>query len=238
MNTNNAYNSQSIDAVKPIYSITPFTLLDYPDKTACILWFAGCNMRCVYCYNPDIVLGKGKFSFESVLRFLKTRNGLLDGVVLSGGECTLHPNIIFLIKEIKKMGMKIKIDTNGSKPTVLSKLIDENLIDYLALDFKALDRKYYATTKSHLFNQFKKSLDLLIQSKISFEVRTTVHSNLIHQEDMQAMVAILEDADYTGKYYLQNYMNDVKTIGNIENSTKKHINISQLNSKLNITFRN
>ena len=238
MNTNNAYNSQNTDAVKPIYSITPFTLLDYPDKTACILWFAGCNMRCVYCYNPDIVLGKGKFSFESVLRFLKTRKGLLDGVVLSGGECTLHPNIIFLIKEIKKMGMKIKIDTNGSKPNVLSKLIDENLIDYLALDFKALDHKYYATTKSHLFNQFKKSLDLLIQSKISFEVRTTIHSNLIHQEDMQAMVAILEDADYTGNYYLQNYMNDVETIGNIENSGKKNINLSLLNSKLNITFRN
>jgi pyruvate formate lyase activating enzyme len=238
VNTNNEHNSQSTNVVKPVYSITPFTLLDYPDKTACILWFAGCNMRCVYCYNPDIVLGKGKFSFESVLQFLKTRKGLLDGVVFSGGECTLHPNIIFLIKEIKKMGMNIKIDTNGSKPNVLRKLIDEKLIDYLALDFKALNRKYYATTKSHLFNQFKKSLDLLVESKIAFEVRTTLHSNLINQEDIKDMVAVLEDADYTGRYYLQNYMNDVETIGNINNSAKMHIDLTILNSKLNIIFRN
>lgn len=81
MNTNNEYNLTKIDVAKPIYSISPFTLLDYPDKTACILWFAGCNMRCLYCYNPDIVLGKGKISYEEALKFLKTRVNLLDGVV-------------------------------------------------------------------------------------------------------------------------------------------------------------
>ena len=91
-----------VDVAKPIYSITPFTLLDYPHKAACIIWFAGCNMRCLYCYNPDIVLGKGKLSFQEALNFLKTRINLLDGVVLSGGECTSHKNIKVLLQEIKK----------------------------------------------------------------------------------------------------------------------------------------
>ena len=113
----------------PIYSITPFTLLDYAHKSACILWFAGCNMRCLYCYNPEIVLGKGSISFEKALGFLRSRKILLDGVVFSGGECLLHKNIIELIAEVKKMGFLVKIDTNGSQPKVLKSLIEKQLID-------------------------------------------------------------------------------------------------------------
>jgi pyruvate formate lyase activating enzyme len=108
VNTNNEYNLTKADATKPVYSITPFTLLDYPHKTACILWFAGCNMKCVYCYNPDIVFGKGKISISEVLNFLNRRKSLLDGVVLSGGECTSHKNIRQLLQEIKKLGFLVK----------------------------------------------------------------------------------------------------------------------------------
>lgn len=92
---------------KIIYNISPFTLLDFPDKTACILWFAGCNMRCAYCYNPDIVLGKGKKTIKEALNFIKTRKGLLDGVVLSGGECTLYKELPEIAREIKKMGFLV-----------------------------------------------------------------------------------------------------------------------------------
>jgi pyruvate formate lyase activating enzyme len=238
VNTNNAHNLKNRDAVRPIYSITPFTLLDYPDKTACILWFAGCNMRCSYCYNPDIVLGKGKLSFEDALKFLNTRKNLLDGVVLSGGECTLNPKIKSLIKEIKNIGMDVKIDTNGSRPNVLKQLINENLINYVSLDFKAVEKKYYEITKSKLFNQFKKSLTFLIQSTIPFEVRTTIHSDLITQEDIQQMLLILEDAHYSGKYYLQNYVNNTTTLGNTNNSKSKFIDLGLLHSKIQVIIRN
>jgi pyruvate formate lyase activating enzyme len=127
----------------PIYSITPFTLLDYPQRSACILWFAGCNMRCLYCYNPEIVFGKGSISFEKALQFIKNRVQLLDAVVFSGGECLLHKKAISFITKVKKMGFLIKIDTNGSQPKVLEELIQKELIDYVALDFNA--------TKQHTF---------------------------------------------------------------------------------------
>ena len=140
----------------PIYSITPFTLLDYAHKSACILWFAGCNMRCLYCYNPEIVLGKGTISFEKTLTFLNSRKYLLDAVVFSGGECLLHKNILELITEVKKMGFLVKIDTNGSKPAVLRELLKKRLIDYVALDFKALPAHFKKITQSNFFLPFSK----------------------------------------------------------------------------------
>ena len=204
----------------PVYSITPFTLLDYAHKSACILWFAGCNMRCLYCYNPEIVLGKGTISFEKVLAFLQTRKNLLDAVVFSGGECLLHKNILELITEVKKMGFLVKIDTNGSKPTILKELIEKQLIDYVALDFKALPSHFEKITQSELFQPFEKSLHLLLKSPIKFEVRTTVHSDLIDEKEARMMVHYLENNNYTGNYYIQYFKNDVETLGNLGYSTR------------------
>ena len=151
---------------KPIYNITPFTLLDYPDKSACIFWYAGCNMRCLYCYNPEIVLGKGTTTFSEAISFLKSRQGLLDAVVFSGGECLIHKNILDQIKTIKELGFLIKIDTNGSNPNVLKQLIKSNLIDYVALDFKATRSNFQQITKSDLFPQFEKSFESLQEIKV------------------------------------------------------------------------
>lgn len=204
----------------PIYSITPFTLLDYAHKSACILWFAGCNMRCLYCYNPEIVRGKGSIPFEKVIIFLQTRKNLLDAVVFSGGECLLHKNILELITEVKKMGFLVKIDTNGSKPTILKKLIEKQLIDYVALDFKALPSHFEKITQSELFEPFKKSLHLLLKSPIKFEVRTTVHSDLIDEKEARMMIRYLENNNYTGNYYIQYFKNDVETLGNLGYSTR------------------
>ena len=227
-----------VDVAKPIYSITPFTLLDYPHKTACILWFAGCNMRCLYCYNPDIVLGKGKLSFQEVLKFLKTRVNLLDGVVLSGGECTLHKNIIDLILEIKKLGFLVKIDTNGTTPKTLDGLIKEKLIDYVALDFKAPTNKFESITKSNLYSEFFCSLKLLINNNVPFEVRTTLHSSLLIQNDIQKMIDVLEEVNYKGVYYIQNFVNNTKTLTELENSKYNAINLNSLNTKLSVVLRN
>ena len=123
------------DADFPLYSLTPFTTLDYPDKTACIAWFAGCNMRCAYCYNVPIVTGVGQISRAEFIKFLDKRKGKLSGVVFSGGECTLSPAFLPLASEVKSRGFSLKVDTNGSNLTALGQAISLNLIDYIALDF-------------------------------------------------------------------------------------------------------
>jgi len=204
----------------PLYSITPFTLLDYPDKTACILWFAGCNMRCLYCYNPDIVNGKGKISFERALHFLDQRGTLLDGVVLSGGECTLHKDLPEFIFKLKDRGYSVKIDTNGSTPLLLEKLIQAGQIDYVALDFKALPHAFKKITVSELYRNFEQSLHILLRSNIDFEVRTTVHSDLITKDDLLQMAAFLEQSGYLGNYYVQHFVNDTPTLGDLPSSRK------------------
>ncbi len=221
MNTNNELISQKENVSTPIYSLTPFTLLDYPHKSACILWFAGCNMRCLYCYNPEIVLGKGTLSFEEILSFLHTRKNLLDAVVFSGGECLLHKKIIPLITEIKRMGFLVKIDTNGSSHQVMQQLLNQNLIDYVALDYKAPKSKFQAITQSKLYDSFEKTLDIILQAKIPFEIRTTYHSNLLSNEDLATMIQFLESKNYPGNYYIQYFRNDVKTLSKLERSNNK-----------------
>lgn len=201
------------------------------------MWFAGCNMRCLYCYNPEIVLGKGKIDFETVLNFLKTRKGLLDGVVLSGGECTLHHNIIDFIKEIKAMGFAVKIDTNGSKPKILNSLIRNRLIDYVALDYKSLPHTFKKLTQSGLFSEFEESLKLLIQSDIPFEVRTTFHSSLISESDFVEMIQYLGTQNFEGNYYVQHFVNDVPTLSKL-NSSNKEIQFKDFStSKIKVIFR-
>ncbi|MDN4165008.1 anaerobic ribonucleoside-triphosphate reductase activating protein [Cytophagales bacterium LB-30] len=211
MNTSNAPIFVKADKL-PIYSISPFTALDFPDKTACIAWFAGCNMRCPYCYNPDIVLGKGKLGYSDLIAFLNKRKGLLDAVVLSGGECTLHQGLLELCHTIKEMGFQIKIDTNGSRPEVLKKAVEEELIDYIALDYKAPEKTYRTVTQSKLYPRFEQSLALLLQSDIAFEVRTTVHSALLSESDLHEMVTYLEDKGYRGKLFLQHFVSDTATL--------------------------
>lgn len=203
----------------PIYNITPFTLLDYPGKTAAIIWFAGCNMRCAYCYNPDIVLGKGTVSYEKALSFLESRKGLLQGVVLSGGECTLHKDLLWFATEIKKKDFLLKIDTNGSNPVLLKGLIEQGLIDYVAIDFKAPESKYQSITQSSLYNAFIQSLDALQHSSVEFEVRTTVHSALLTQEDIEEMCAVLQTKNYHGNYYLQYALTNTPTLEALPVST-------------------
>lgn len=221
MNTNNELISLKENVSVPIYSLTPFTLLDYPHKSACILWFAGCNMRCLYCYNPEIVRGKGTLSFEKILSFLHSRKNLLDAVVFSGGECVLHKNILPLIAEVKKMGFLVKIDTNGSSPDTMQKLLDQNQIDYIALDYKSPKSKFQSITQSDLYDSFEKTLDLILKTKVPFEVRTTYHSDLLSEEDLREMVGFLESKNYAGNYYIQYFKNNVETLSKLDRSDNR-----------------
>ncbi len=203
-----------------MFSISPFTLLDFPDRTACILWFAGCNMRCTYCYNPEIVLGKGKLSWDDVREFLTTRTGLLDGVVFSGGECTIHPQIIPFARELKAMGFEVKIDTNGSRTDVLEALIREDLVDFVALDFKGMQGNYWKITRSHLFKPFEKSLEILLDSSVRFEVRTTVHPDLLNYRELNEMENWLREKGFSGTFYLQLFRGDKETLGDLAQAPK------------------
>lgn len=199
-----------------IYGITPFTLLDYPGHPSCILWFAGCNMRCVYCYNPEIVLGKGQYTYTAALEFLESRQGLLQGVVMSGGECLLHPGVPDFAGRIKDMGFLVKADTNGSRPVILDKMLRKGLVDYVALDFKALPEREVAVTGGRYFKAFEHCLDLLMAGPVPFEVRTTVHGDLLKYDDLFAMSAFLKDKGYGGVYYLQKFRSGVPTLGDME----------------------
>jgi len=220
-----------------IHSITPFTLLDFPNHSACILWYAGCNMRCLYCYNPEIVLGKGVVTFPEAISFLRSRKGLLDGVVFSGGECLMHKTIIEQIRTVKAMGFLVKIDTNGSRPDILKQLVAEHLLDYVALDFKAIKEQFQKVTQSDLFLAFEQSFQLLQKSGIPFEIRTTYHSELISIEELQEMMVYLETNKYSGNYYLQFFRNNVQTLVDLPSSVK--IKAAQLNTPpyINVVFR-
>ncbi len=231
----NTYKEYSL-LKKIIYNITKFTTVDYKDYLSCVLWFNSCNMRCQYCYNPDIVFAKeGNYSVEYLYSFLKTRIGLLEAVVLSGGEATNH-DLITICEKISQMGFKIKLDTNGSTPKLLKELLSKKLIDYIALDFKAPKYKFKEITKSLLYDEFLESLKIINKSNCLYEVRTTLHNDLLDVHDINNMQNILVNNEYKNSFYIQNFL-EVENIGSLEASSKK-FNYSKLDNKLNIVWRN
>lgn len=233
MNTNNENNLLN----QPVVSdISPFSHLDFPNHLSCIIWFIGCNLRCDYCYNKDIVFSKkGTYSQNDVLHFLSKRIGLLDGVVLSGGEATNH-NLIPLCQEIKKLGFKIKLDTNGLNPQQVSILIKNNLIDYIALDYKSPKEKFFSITHSNKFENFQETLQLLIKDDFDFEVRTTIHRDLLDEKDINNIIEDLFSKGYKGKYFLQDFFDTKVNIGDLK-ASEQLFDRSKLSNNLNIVFR-
>ena len=224
-------------ADKAIHSITKFTTLDYPDHLASIFWFAKCNMACPYCYNPHIVKENGNISLEEALQFLQSRQGLLDSVVLSGGECTLYTHLEPFCEAIKALNYKIKIDTNGSNPELLKRLIEKQLVDFIALDYKAPQSNYETLTHYRHFERFEQSLDYLIQNRFPFEIRTTLHSDLLTPQDINAIITSLHVKGYQGTYYLQNYLHVEPTLGETKEQ-QNQFDLSQLTHLLPIELRN
>lgn len=219
-----------------IHSITKFTTTDYKDYLSCVVWFTSCNMRCLYCYNPDIVTAKeGNYSLDNLYAFLNKRIGLLDAVVLSGGEATVH-DLFDICKNIKNLGFNIKLDTNGSNPKLLKKLIKANLIDYVALDFKGPKDTYKTITKSSLYNEFIESLNILQDSNCKYEVRTTLHNDLLDVNDINIMQKVLIENNYNKDFYIQKFL-EVDNLSKLEASSKL-FDINCLNKDLNIIWRN
>jgi len=154
------------------------SLIDYPGKVSCVLFLANCNFHCPYCHNPDLARGDvppaNRISVDAVLKFLEDRRGLLEGVVLSGGEPALEKNLLPICNSIKELGYPVKIDTNGSRPDVLARLFENNCVDYVAMDIKTPLAGYYPDIASiQIQDQLQASIRLIMSSGRNYEFRTT-----------------------------------------------------------------
>ncbi len=206
-----------------IGGLEKLTLLDYPDHLAAIIFTQGCNFRCHFCYNPMLVLprkgedlkikkekGFSPLSTEDLFLFLKERFGRLEGVVITGGEPTMHPDLPSFIKQIKDIGYLVKLDSNGTNPEMLEELIKEKLVDYIAMDLKAPLDKYEETTGVKLdYNNIKKSVKIITKSGLPYEFRTTVVPGLLVSEDFNKMGELIKGAS---KWYLQNFKSDTDLV--------------------------
>ena len=209
-----------------IGGLEKLSLIDYPDHIAAIVFTQGCNFRCSFCYNPMLVLpdagrddgdikekGFSPLSLENLFLFLRERFGRLDGVVISGGEPTLHRSLPNFIKKIKDIGYDIKLDTNGTNPEMLASLIDNKLIDYVAMDLKAPFKKYEEVTGVKVnCNNLKKSVKIILSSKLPSEFRTTVVPGLLAEGDILEMGKIIKGAK---NWYLQSFKSDTVLVNPI-----------------------
>ena len=185
-----------------IGGVQKFSLLDYPDKISAIIFTSGCNFRCGYCHNPELFSSNSEWNEEKVLEFLRTRQGKLDGVVITGGEPTIHKGLPEFIKKIKALDFLVKLDTNGTNPQMLKKLVQSNLIDYVAMDIKAPLSKYKMITGVEPIG-VDESIKFLLKGKIPYEFRTTALSSQLLIKDFEEIGKLISGAD---KYFIQKFV--------------------------------
>ncbi len=189
-----------------IAGLQKLTLLDYPETVACTVFLAGCNFRCPFCHNAALVTERSEplISSEELLEFLKKRQGVLEGVAITGGEPLLYSELPQLIKQIKSLGYKIKLDTNGSKPEMLQRLIEERLVDRVAMDIKASPELYGKAVgiENYDLSAVEKSKNILMNSDIDYEFRTTVVKGIHTTESMVRLAQWISGAK---EYYLQQF---------------------------------
>lgn len=190
-----------------IYGSIKTTLLDFPGHVAATLFTGNCNFRCPFCHNSDLVLNPNtvpSISNDEVLHTLRRRANIWDGVCITGGEPTLNPDLKDFIRNVKQFNYSVKLDTNGSNPALLAELIDEKLVDYVAMDIKNAPNKYTETCglASLDFAKIEASVSLLLRNKIPYEFRTTVVRELHEKNDFYAIGSLIRGAR---AYYLQSY---------------------------------
>lgn len=190
-----------------ISGMEKLTLLDYPGNTACLIFTQGCNFRCPFCHNSDLLSDNASNEIipeDEVIKYLEKRKKLLDGVCISGGEPLLQNDIEEFISKVKSMGFKVKLDTNGSSPSKLKRLIDKGLVDYVAMDIKNDFTKYDLTSgiEKIKIDNIKRSIQIIEDSDIDYEFRTTVVKQL---HNLYGIENICEYIGPKAKYYIQNY---------------------------------
>lgn len=167
-----------------ISGLQKMTLLDYPGKIACTVFLGGCNFRCPFCHNGELLdAADAVMQTQELLAFLAKRKGLLDAVCISGGEPTLQPDLAGLLERIREMGYLIKLDTNGSRPEVLKDLVERGLLDYVAMDIKNSPERYGQTAGAQVeLEKIEQSIRYLLEDHVDYELRTTVVAQL-HDAD-------------------------------------------------------
>jgi pyruvate formate lyase activating enzyme len=191
-----------------IHGFNKTTLLDYPKHLAATIFLGSCNYRCPFCHNSSLVLNPNTLptiSEKEVLDILEKRRDILEGVCITGGEPTLQKELPDLIQAIKQLGLKVKLDTNGSNPSVVEKLLESNLIDYIAMDIKNSIQKYAQTigVPNYDLAPIHSTIQLIQTSGIDYEFRTTIVQEFHEQADM---IAIGEWLNGSRNYYLQSFL--------------------------------
>ena len=185
------------------------SLIDYPGRVSCVIFLSGCNFRCPYCHNPQLVRGplsrKSHLTESEIYEFLEKRLGLLEGVVISGGEPTIQDDLAFLCGTIKKMGYPVKLDTNGSRPEVVARLIEKGLVDYIAMDIKTGPYGYAPVISSYcIAERILLSLRIVMESGVPYEFRTTCVKPMVDHKVVESIARIIEGAK---RYVLQCFHN-------------------------------
>ena len=191
------------------------TLLDYPGYVACTLFTGGCNFRCPFCHNALLVLDLDEnytIPEEEVLAFLKKRQGLLDGVCVTGGEPLINKDIGDFLSKVKELGFKIKLDTNGTNPALLKELVSQKLVDYVAVDIKNSPEKYAETVglKSFDMSTINETVNFLMSGCVDYEFRTTVTKQFHTEKSMEEAARFIRGAK---RYFLQNFVDSGNLIG-------------------------
>ena len=198
-----------------IQGLQKLTLLDFPERTACTVFTTGCNFRCPFCHNASLVVDipkEAEISEEEFFAFLQKRKGILDGVCVSGGEPLLQPDIEQFIRKIKDMGFAVKLDTNGSFTNKLIHMVEQGLVDYVAMDIKNSPETYAFTSGTEALDieAIKKSVSYLKEGHVPFEFRTTVVKRYHSKESFEEIGEWLSG---TEKYFLQNFVDSGDLIG-------------------------
>lgn len=184
----------------------PISMIDYPGEICSIIFTRGCNFNCSYCHNKKLIKNNclgNRLDENKILSRLAQRKKMVGATVISGGEPTLQKDLIDFMQKIKKINLKIKLDTNGSKPDILAEIIKLNLVDYVAMDIKAPLNKYNKITRSNIdVNNIKKSISLLINSPVKYEFRTTIGKHFLSPDDLNEIGQAINGASL---HYLQQY---------------------------------
>jgi pyruvate formate lyase activating enzyme len=173
------------------------SFIDYPGKISCVLFTSGCNFTCPYCHNAALARGEYPARIESsrVTAFLESRRGLLEGAVVTGGEPTLSPDLLDLCRAVKSMGYPLKLDTNGSRPEVLRQLLDQHLVDFIAMDIKApLGDYYFFSSERGIGDKLTASIALIMEAAPAYEFRTTCVAPFVNEAAITAIAATIEGA--------------------------------------------
>ncbi len=223
-----------------IGGLQKLTLIDYPGHLAATVFTVGCNFRCPFCHNPELVSG-GQYMASGIFEkeffdLLKNRKGKLEGICITGGEPTIQPDIVEFIRKIRDLGYKVKLDTNGTRPDVLRSLFTEKMLDFVAMDIKNHPEKYAETANSKIdIERIKLSVDLIRNSGVDYEFRTTAVPGLHEESDFAVIGKWLEGSK---KYVLQAFEDKGKILDpSLKKKTKgKFLDLEKISKKIEKYF--